>query len=67
MPCHAMPCSSPTKRLTIFNRPYVFSRIEQPEIYLLSLGSSSVAALVGECLEDLSVPLNTEDGIIDTL
>ena len=48
------------------------SEIEQPEIYLLSLGSSSVedeAALVGdrvECLEDLLVPLHTEDGITIT-
>ena len=51
------------------------SEVEQPEIYMLSLGSSSVedeAALVGdrvECLADLSIPLDTEDGmkITDTL
>ena len=51
------------------------SEVEQPEIYMLSLGSSSVedeAALVGdrvECLGDLSIPLETEEGmkITDTL
>lgn len=49
--------------------------VEQPEIYMLSLGSSSVedeAALVGdrvECLVDPSFPLDTKDGmkITDTL
>ena len=51
------------------------SEVEQPEIHLLSLGSSSVqdqAALTGDrigCLLDLSNPVQTEDGekITDTL
>ena len=52
----------------------VQSKVEQPEIYMLSLGSSSVedqAAFIGdrvECLADLSVPLDCEKGKIkDTL
>ena len=46
----------------------VQSEVEQPEIYMLSLGSSSVedqAALTGdrvECLADLSIPLDCEKG-----
>ena len=49
--------------------------VEQPEMYMLSLSSSTVeyeAALVGDqvdCLGDLSTPLETEEGIkiTDTL
>ena len=53
----------------------VQSEVEQPEIYLLAAGSSSVedqAAIIGDrlnCLLDLSTPVETEDGnkITDTL
>ena len=51
------------------------TEVEQPEIHILSAGSSSVsdqAALVGDrlsCILDLSTPVQTEDGkeITDTL
>lgn len=47
----------------------VQSQVEQPEIYLLSAGTSTVedqAALIGDrfdCLSDLSAPIETNDGI----
>ena len=46
----------------------VQSQVEQPEIYLLSAGSSTVdqSALIGDrldCLSDLSDPVETKDGI----
>ena len=47
----------------------VQSQVEQPEIYLLSAGSSTVedqSALIGDrldCLSDLSNPVETKDGI----
>jgi hypothetical protein len=47
----------------------VQSQVEQPEIYLLSAGTSTVedqAALIGDrfdCLSDLSAPVETKDGI----
>ena len=47
----------------------VQSEVEQPEIHLISLGSSSVedqATLVGDrlsCILDLNTPVQTESGI----
>lgn len=47
----------------------VQSQVEQPEIYLLSAGTSTVedqAALIADrfdCLSDLSTPIETKDGI----
>ena len=51
------------------------SEVEQPEIYMLSLGGSSIedqAAVIGdrlECLGDLSLPLDADNGVqvTDTL
>ena len=48
---------------------HIQSEVEQPEIYFLSAGSSSIedqAALIGDrtdCLKDLSIPITTDNGI----